>query len=138
MSENNRYLFKAKRKDNGEWAEGYYQQRKDCFGNDEHLIFRCENYHTWEYVEVDSTTICQCTGLRDKNGNLIWENDIVTYTDELVNKVKIDKIGWNETHAAFTRLHKSQMGLQYLYINESIAKKCEVIGNIFDNPELLE
>lgn len=132
MSENDRYLFKAKSENTDgtfSWHKGYLSK---CEG--EYII--CDDDGTG--VFIDENTICQCTGLRDKNGNLIWENDIVTYTDELVNKVKIDKIGWNETHAAFTRLHKSQMGLQYLYINEGIAKKCEVIGNIFDNPELLE
>ena len=133
MSENGRYLCKAKRVDNKKWIQGYLFE----FWGKSHILWGMVN-DCPDMVEVDPSTICQCTGLRDKADKLIWENDVVTYTDELVNKVKIDKIGWNETHAAFTRLHKSQMGLQYLYINESIAKKCEVIGNIFDNPELLE
>ena len=51
---------------------------------------------------------------------------------------KIDRIEWNETHASFVRLHRSKMGLQYLYINEFIANECEVIGSAIDNPELLE
>ncbi len=86
---------------------------------------------------VDPETICQDTGLTDKNGRKIFEGDIVRYTDEVIGKEKVDEIKYNETHAAFCRLHKSEMGLQYLLIDEAIANKIEVIGNIFDNPELI-
>lgn len=86
---------------------------------------------------ADSKTIGQYTGLTDKNGEKIFEGDIVRYTDEVTRKEKVDEVEYNETHAAFCRLHKSKMGLQYLYIDEAIANKCEIIGNIFDNPELL-
>ena len=91
-----------------------------------------------DMIEVDPSTICQCTGLNDKNGKLIWENDIVRYTDMITGVEKIDVIKWNETYASFSRLHRSQMGLQYLYIDEFIANECEVIGSAIDNPELLE
>ena len=137
-------LFKAKRIDNGKWVEGYYckwlkgeriitysEKETDC------IITWMSNGGMSRY-EVDPETLCQFTGLLDKNGNKIWENDIVKYEDDLVNMVKVDLIGWNETHAAFTRLHRSKMGLQYLYIDEFIASNSEVIGNIFDNPELLK
>ena len=87
--------------------------------------------------EVQPESICQYTGLTDKNGKKIWENDVVRYYDNLANMNKEDLVKWNETHASFVRLHKSKMGLQYLYIDECIANRCEVIGNIFDNPELL-
>ena len=122
-------LFKAKRTDNGEWVEGYYFYNANI---KKHCI------KTWIcYYEVDQETICQYTGLTDKNGKKIWENDVVRYYDNLANMNKEDLVKWNETHASFVRLHKSKMGLQYLYIDECIANRCEVIGNIFDNPELL-
>ena len=124
---NDRYLYRAKRIDNGEWISGY------LYGIWE------RKYILWGMIndipdmkEVDPSTICQCTGLNDKNEKLIWENDIVRYKDDLANMVKEDLVKWNETHASFTRLHKSQMGLQYLLIDECIANGCEVIGNIFD------
>ena len=138
-------LFKAKTKviadcyynngkDDGEWVKGYLYNDIGCWKIKQFDISRADyvNY------EVDPETICQYTGLTDKNGNKIWENDIVKYTDDLINKEKTVLIEFNETHASFVRLYKSKMGLQYLYINESIANNCEIIGNIFDNPELLD
>ena len=123
-------LFKAKRMDTGEWVEGYYQKRKDVFENDEHLIFRCESYHTWEYIEIDPETICQYTGLTDKNGNKIWENDVVEYVAEGC----VYKCIWNQYNCEYQFDNKNEsFGMGYAPIHEY-----EVIGNIFDNPELLE
>lgn len=134
-------LFKAKRKDNGECVEGSYaytfNEDKNCpvvgIMKENHWIVEKDG----NLVLIDKDTICQYTGLTDKNGNKIWENDVVRYKDDLVNMVKEDLVKWNETHASFTRLHKSQMGLQYLYISEHVASSCEVIGNVVDNPELI-
>ena len=114
----------------GNWVYGGVRQGKGDFS----MIYENETY---EKRVVYTDTICQYIGLKDKNGNKIWENDIVKYTDDLINKEKTVLIEFNETYASFVRLYKSKMGLQYLYINESIANNCEVIGNIFDNPELL-
>lgn len=141
-----RYLYKAKRIYTGEWVEGFLGMStfipSEKSGKETYIgtvinkvperIYDCESY------EVDQSTICQCTGLKDKNGKLIWENDIIRYADMITGIEKIDSIEWNETHASFVRLHRSKMGLQYLNIDEFIANGCEVIGNIFDNPELLE
>lgn len=131
-------LFKAKRINNGEWVEGYYQKRYDLLGNEEHLIFRAYSYTVWEYTEINPETLCQFTGLCDKNGNKIWENDIFQYTDETMVTQK-DLIEYNETHASFVRLRNTEkLGLQYLWIDEATCNHGEVIGNIFDNPELLQ
>jgi len=130
-------LFKAKRLDNGEWVEGDLIREQDVFGNIKHRIYQIKGSGRFQKYDVDAETISQYTGLTDKNGKKIWENDVVRYIDEIINKEKVDRICFNETHAAFTRLHKTEMGLQYLYINEGIANNCEVLGNIFDNPKLL-
>lgn len=130
-------LFKAKRIEDGEWIEGYYQKRYDLLDNEEHLIFRADSHTVWEYAEISPETICQFTGLCDKNGNKIWENDIFQYTDETM-VTKKDLIEYNETHASFVRLRNTEkLGFQYLWIDEATCNHGEVIGNIFDNKELL-
>lgn len=140
---NREILFKAKRKDNRRWEEGYYAM----IGKRHAIILsQTEKYYTEdvkeshgdEVVEIIPETVSQYTGLTDKNGNRIWEHDIVEYFGDLAVMKKIDEIKYNETHASFCRLHRSQMGLQYLYIDECIAKTMRVIGNVFDNPDLLE
>lgn len=127
-----RYLFKAKRVDNGEWMIGNLIQTDDG-------IYIIQNYvpqYLIKNYEVDPSTICQCTGLKDKNGNLIWENDIVFVTDDDGCSGQIDT-GVGEIDFLD--------GLWYISGNVQNAlydiDKCfqlEVIGNIFDNPDLLE
>nr|DAK35601.1 MAG TPA: YopX protein [Caudoviricetes sp.] len=117
-------LFKAKRKDNGKWIEGYYQKRYDLLGNEEHLIFHADSYNVWEYAEIDPETVCQFTGLCDKNGKKIWENDILRFTQQ--DETKIGVIKYNAPIFTYFGLMRWS-----LY-------KDEVIGNIFDNPELLQ
>ena len=143
MSMEDRYLFKAKRIDNGEWVTGHYVKGLNMYDKEVHLIFEPNTmfYSSGEtdgWYKVDPTTICQCTGLKDKNGKLIWENDIASYSDLITRDKKIICIEWNKMQASFVRKYRSPMGLQYLYLDEYIASRMEVIGNIFDNKELLE
>lgn len=128
-----RYLFKAKRIDNGEWVQGALL----FHDTDAVTIF---NQHpvngSLQGFEVDQSTICQCTGLKDKNGKLIWENDIVK--DEHGN---LYKAFWQNNYYQFSWICVSseifQSGIKWdLYVMRSF--EIEVIGNIFDNPELLE
>lgn len=139
----NRYLYKAKRIDNGEWVDGFYVKGSDMYGKETHVIFETDaiffsHGETDGFAEINPSTICQCTGLKDKNGKLIWENDIFQCTDETMVTQK-DLIEYNETHASFVRLcNTEKLGLQYLWIDEATCSHGEVIGNIFDNPELLE
>ena len=81
-----RYLYKTKRLDNGEWVQGVpfeIEGKQVILIKDNENLLRVhyieENMWTAEIyaIEVDASTICQCTGLKDKNGKLIWENDIV-------------------------------------------------------------
>lgn len=143
-----RYLFKAKRIKDGQWVEGafYIEPYTDrCYiiqWNSTGLGFN-------EFIEVDGETICQRTGVKDKNGNLIWENDIVSCKHE--KYIGIDVLD-SKMHK-YTRNYAIEFentfcnyGLRF--INKSIhfrctqttlcTHDCEVLGNVFDNPELLE
>lgn len=131
-----RYLFKAKRIDNGEWVVGFY-----TYIHKKHYIYTGQVIHGGLYdvadrFEVDSSTICQCTGLKDKNGKLIWENDICDRKEEYPEIVKYNNGDWTLDYS-YSKGKESG----YCYCNLGFyaleRKYVEVIGNIFDNKELL-
>lgn len=130
-------LFKAKRIDNGEWVEGYYlkyiKPANCCI---EHRIFVSDlDGVTW-YV-VDEITICQYTELTDKNGNKIWENDIVEVKNDKHHF--ISQIEWDNWCKGFMFQDTKTTACGMDAISDSGCYRfgCEVIGNIFDNPELI-
>ena len=132
-----RYIYKAKRLDNGEWVEGYlsypFCTKK---GNESYYFYAKDSLGFFCRCVVDASTICQCTGLKDKNGNLIWENDIVR--DEHGN---FYKAFWQNNYYQFSwvcvKTDVFSIGAKWdLWSIKSF--EIEVIGNIFDNPELLE
>lgn len=124
----NRYLFKAKRVDNGEWVEGNILL--DIEKNKPSETYRI---YPIDHVDickvVDETTICQCTGLRDKNGKLIWENDILNL-DEGINAGCF----WDEVNLEWGLRTPTRTIPLCSYSLAELA----VTGNIFDNPELLK
>ena len=131
---NDRYLYRAKQKNWREipkdkwWVEGYYAYFKQ---NDNHCIY----YETDGFTlvcDIDISTLCACTGLKDKNGKLIWENDIVRYCDCTVENYVI---AWEPDKVCF---EYQQYGCSIMNFDELSGIEVEVIGNIFDNPELLE
>lgn len=129
-------LFKAKRIDNGEWVEGYYQKRYGLLGNEEHLIFHADSHTVWEYSKIDPETLCQFTGLCDKNGNKIWENDILmAHLDEFYPEdATYETIEWSV--AGWVTHEANSIDRQYL--DEFNTEYFEVVGSIFDNLELLQ
>lgn len=151
-----RYLFKAKRIDNREWVQGYlygiWEKRYILWGMTNDIP---------DMIEVEPSTICQCTGLKDKNGKLIWENDVV---DFLGHKGTVvferggfgigyqKNIDWEEIQANIMRVtgcenilyaceNDNYISLWEIYWNfndeDDSVNTVEVIGNVFDNPELL-
>ena len=132
-----RYLYKAKTttKEKGEfnnvWVTGnlivsngkYYIHPVGNVVNVKNETGRIIVMH-----EVIPDTICQCTGLKNKNGKLIWENAIVRC------KVGTAKVIWYKSEWRINWLRRKGL---YYWAFEDI-QITEVIGNIFDNPELLE
>lgn len=120
-----RYLFKAKRVDNGEWVEGYLSY-PSCTekGNESYYFYAKDSLDFFSRCVVDASTVCQCTGLKDKNGKLIWENDICKY--QWNGKTKIDVIKYDPPMFSYSGAMRWNLDCD------------EVIGNKFDNPELLE
>ena len=139
-----RYLFKAKRTDNGEWVIGYYGvigERNviiEKYAENYYCPDTCESRHGNQIHEVNSKTICQCTGLKDKNGKLIWENDVVAYWDTYSTESGyaeadcIGKVVWDAETISF------QVTNRLSAESYEVLDECSVIGNKFDNPELLE
>lgn len=128
---NDRYLFKAKRADNGEWVQGYYYQ---IWENG--YILWCMTNDVPNMIEVDVSTICQCTGLKDKNGELIFENDIIERLD--IHDIKGPSIGIIEYDVENTSFLIHWTDIANYSPTFHWKNRIGVIGNIFDNPELLE
>lgn len=135
MRMQDRYLFKAKRKDDGEWVFGGLSY---CEKTNAYFITNMGKDHI-SYIgfhkEVDSNTICQCTGLKDKNGRVIWENDIVMTVYD--GNEHIYQVVWDESELDFKATNGKEnykSNFEYLPCCDEI----EILGNCFDNPELLE
>ena len=131
---NREILFKAKRLDNSEWVEGYYLNIAKinhfiCTGKIK-LDGALKGIIAPEMYAIDPDTLCQYTGLTDKNGQKIWENDIVELPDENV----YFKCEWEKDTARFV-LNGDRFTVDFDDYREY---EVEVIGNIFDNADLLE
>lgn len=144
-----RYLSKAKRIDNGEWVKGYlvYDNRDEMYRIIIEIHYSTGTCITTDNApRVDPSTICKCIGLKDDDETLIFKNDVLSLKDE------INKCEWKAVVKFGNPNGEYNWGWQLVPITECDANKdillwvetemdymfCEVIGNIFDNPELLE
>lgn len=141
---NERYLFKAKRIDNGEWVQGHLIviEKENCFicTGKIKLDAAIKDFIAPEMYKVFEDTICQCADFKDKNGKLIWENDIVEIGEHKDTVNGLYKVIYCENAHCYA-LERS-VGFHYNFFTFSDSNGFETsskfIGNIFDNPELLE
>lgn len=169
---NRENLFRAKRKDDEKWEEGYYIRhiKRTIYpmGDSvkpedlQHAIMH-DGFSDWGmprdtvYYDVDPVTLCRSTGLTDRKKKRIWENDILMCHGNPDDLVKVEfgefsvidpasdaivdrVIGW---HCEVIKSSEPEQMLPFYWsgpLTDEYIKECEmeVIGNIFDNPELLE
>lgn len=147
-------LYRGKRVDNGEWVYGYYYKIPAppvCFKEDKKvvqdkhfIILEHPNYvpdwgmpRKMVQVEVDSETVGQCIGLPDKNGKKIYEGDFVAFEDGtsteagFMDFVSIGEVEWVKEIAGFTVSDRASADI------ECVFECCEVVGNKWDTPDLL-
>ena len=141
---NNRYLCRAKRTDNGEWVIGYYVRGLNMYEKEVHMIFEpttifYSHGETDGFVEVDQSTICQCTGKHDIPENkMIYEHDFVSFLDTYstengyAEQYCVGEVLWDDEELCFYVTNRLSAE------SYEVLDDCKVIGNRFDNPELLE
>lgn len=139
-------LFKAKRLDNGEWVEGYYLKCPHQYSG-----FLADHISVSKYDEeessiehiypIDPETVGQFTGLTDKNGQKIWENDIIDAKDSWWNAYgpaghssPIILVEWSDYFCGYEPFANYDCDCGVYICPDEV----KVIGNIFDNPELLK
>ena len=126
-------LAKAKVIDTNEWVEGYFIKQYSTatiYIPDEHL-----KNHNFDYYHVDENTYCRDTGITDKNGNKIFENDILN-TKVIIEKTVI--VRWNEEKLQYLFEQYDSNGVLFDVFERDELGDLEVIGNEFDDSELFK
>ena len=152
-------LFKAKQKDNGEWIEGYYTECRDetFIGIDTSSMFEIFCAPVIRWFKVNPKTLCQFTGLCDKNGKTIWENDILMchgnsedlakaafgefgVRDIETGSIVDEVVGWHYEVIPTDAISRCEPFCYSMPLTKDYIDRCEmeVVGNIFDNKELLQ
>lgn len=147
------YKFRGKRIDNGEWVYGGIVIRLD--GKEQHIAYFDESMLSWRNVPVDPETVAQFTGLKDKFGTEIYENHIVkqsyhAQTGHIHDGSDIDYTGHHIGRVVIVSSKGVCMKNPLCYSDETdettitnqyknvSGKRCEVIGDIHSNSDLLE
>ena len=136
----NRYLYRAKRTDNGEWVEGYlsypYCTKK---GAESYYFYAKDSLGFYCRCIVSDETICRCTGRTDRDKALVFEHDVVAYLDTYSTEngyAEADCVGevvWDEETLSFQVTNRLSAESW-----EVLDEECKVLGNTIEHPELLE
>ena len=129
-------LFKGKGKHGVKWAVG--QLLTDPFG-DMYIMqwVDCGNNYNTIYVDVQKDSICRYTGLTYQDGTKVWEMDIISYNH---NYDAIGIIRYGEFNKKYIGFYIEWIGIHHDMRNDPLywIDKVKCIGNVVDNPELLE
>lgn len=130
-------LYRGKRVDNGEWVEGFYHRVTNNWTHENIHCITCfqDMPLTGETIltvqcEVDPDTVGECTGLRDTNGKLIFEGDIISAHFRSNRSRQVFKVRFGDGMFLFDN--------GYVAVPSYNIYRLKVIGNIHDNPELLD
>lgn len=135
-------LFRAKRVDNGEWVEGHYTKLKWC-NNIIHVAIPDEaeidsGNTLYESYEINPETLCQYTGKSDEDGKKIFDGDIVGFIDLYSTENGysesscLGEVVWSEEECCFHVTNRLSAE------SWEVLDECKVVGNVFDNKELLD
>ena len=138
-------LFRAKRKNWRElpeeewWVEGYPVKYQPCASKDELIHGIVPTYASALYIiEIDPETLCQYTGKSDEDGNKIFEGDIVGFIDLYSTEsgysesICLREVVWSEEECCFHVTNRLSAE------SWEVLDECKVVGNVFDNKELLD
>ena len=140
-------LFRAKRIDDGEWVEGYYAMMGKGNLIRHYIVQNCaltglfedpEDNMYFNDVEIDPETLCQYTGKTDETGKKIYDKDIVGFIDLTSTESGysesscLGEVIWSKEECCFHVTNRLSAE------SWEVLDECKVVGNVFDDKELLE
>lgn len=138
-------LFRGKRIDNGEWVEGYCAAEpytKNTY-NHGYILENEKDLFAKKAWLIDSRTVGQFTGLTDKNGRKIFEGDILKIVHKYQSPFDDDTKEYTDITTDVVFFDDEGLCFSYgespfLCVADNVTAEYEIVGNIHDNPELLE
>ena len=119
--------FKAKRLDNGEWVKGSLIRSTAGIKERAYIVDNFSSMSDYSIISVAPKTVCQFTGLKDCEGNEIWEHDLIHF----VGCKPTAEVFWSEEDYAFVAASENEP--HYLLPHVLKISKIERVGNKFDN-----